>query len=445
MVVFSFFILVIFWFFQVTFLNGYYKYFKKNDMINISREIINVYNSSDAYDTLNMLAYKNNICIEILKNNNVLYSSGTNNSCILQDSKTIRKNKNKFINGFEKNITFTAYNYIYNDEIFIYGQKLDDGNVIFIGTPLKIMGSISDVIQKEFIYGTFFALIISFLVAYFVSNKVSKPISKMTTESKKMASGNYDLNFDESSIIEINELANTLNNTSKELSKTENLRRELLANVSHDLKTPLTLIRANAEMVRDITFNNEEKRNNNLSVIINETERLNLLVEDILDLSKAQSKTMKLEVRRVNLNELVKSILTRYNVLKERDGYNIIFKSDAVFLVKADVKKLEQVIYNLINNAINYTGSDKVVKINLIDHKNFVRLEVVDTGKGIKKEDLKYIWDKYYRADKSYHRGTLGTGLGLSIVKNILELHGFKYGVQTSNKGTNFYFDMPKE
>ncbi len=414
-------------------------------MINISREIINVYNSSDAYDTLNMLAYKNNICIEILKNNNVLYSSGTNNSCILQDSKTIRKNKNKFINGFEKNITFTAYNYIYNDEIFIYGQKLDDGNVIFIGTPLKIMGSISDVIQKEFIYGTFFALIISFLVAYFVSNKVSKPISKMTMESKKMASGNYDLNFDESSIIEINELANTLNNTSKELSKTENLRRELLANVSHDLKTPLTLIRANAEMVRDITFNNEEKRNNNLSVIINETERLNLLVEDILDLSKAQSKTMKLEVRRVNLNELVKSILTRYNVLKERDGYNIIFKSDAVFLVKADVKKLEQVIYNLINNAINYTGSDKVVKINLIDHKNFVRLEVVDTGKGIKKEDLKYIWDKYYKADKSYHRGTLGTGLGLSIVKNILELHGFKYGVQTSNKGTNFYFDMPKE
>ena len=414
-------------------------------MINISREIINVYNSSDAYDTLNMLAYKNNICIEILKNNNVLYSSGTNNSCILQDSKTIRKNKNKFINGFEKNITFTAYNYIYNDEIFIYGQKLDDGNVIFIGTPLKIMGSISDVIQKEFIYGTFFALIISFLVAYFVSNKVSKPISKMTTESKKMASGNYDLNFDESSIIEINELANTLNNTSKELSKTENMRRELLANVSHDLKTPLTLIRANAEMVRDITFNNEEKRNNNLSVIINETERLNLLVEDILDLSKAQSKTMKLEVRRVNLNELVKSILTRYNVLKERDGYNIIFKSDAVFLVKADVKKLEQVIYNLINNAINYTGSDKVVKINLIDHKNFVRLEVVDTGKGIKKEDLKYIWDKYYKADKSYHRGTLGTGLGLSIVKNILELHGFKYGVQTSNKGTNFYFDMPKE
>ena len=392
-----------------------------------------------------MLAYKNNICIEILKNNNVLYSSGTNNSCILQDSKTIRKNKNKFINGFEKNITFTAYNYIYNDEIFIYGQKLDDGNVIFIGTPLKIMGSISDVIQKEFIYGTFFALIISFLVAYFVSNKVSKPISKMTTESKKMASGNYDLNFDESSIIEINELANTLNNTSKELSKTENLRRELLANVSHDLKTPLTLIRANAEMVRDITFNNEEKRNNNLSVIINETERLNLLVEDILDLSKAQSKTMKLEVRRVNLNELVKSILTRYNVLKERDGYNIIFKSDAVFLVKADVKKLEQVIYNLINNAINYTGSDKVVKINLIDHKNFVRLEVVDTGKGIKKENLKYIWDKYYKADKSYHRGTLGTGLGLSIVKNILELHGFKYGVQTSNKGTNFYFDMPKE
>lgn len=437
---------MIFCFFQIAFLNSYYKYFKKNDMMNISSEIVRSYNYYyKDYNTLNMLAYKNNICIEILENNNITYASGTNNSCLLIDSKSINNNKNKFIESNKKNVTFTAYNYSYNDEILIYGEKLRDGSVIFISTPLKIMGSITNIIKKEFICGTLFVFVISFLISYFVSRKLSKPISKMTEESKKMASGNYDVSFSESSIDEINELATTLNNTSKELAKTESLRRELLANVSHDLKTPLTLIKANAEMVKDITYNNEEKRNNNLDVIIKETDRLNMLVEDILDLSKAQSKTMKLELKRINLNEVIESILTRYDVLCERDSYTIKFNSDKEYIVKADKKRLEQVIYNLINNAINYTGKDKLVTINLLDKGSFVRLEVIDTGKGIKDENLNYIWDKYYKTDKSYHRVTVGTGLGLSIVKNLLDLHNFKYGVETSKKGTNFYFEMPKE
>ena len=260
-----------------------------------------------------------------------------------------------------------------------------------------------------------------------------------------MAKGNYDVRFDVSSIDEINELADTLNNTSKELAKTEKLRRELLANVSHDLKTPLTLIKANAEMVKDITYQNEEKRNANLDVIINETDRLNMLVEDILVLSKTQSGTMNLELKKFNLNNLLESILTRYQVLKEREGYKINFNFDKEYVICADIKRLEQVIYNLINNAINYTGNDKTVSVNLIDLGERVKLEVIDTGKGIKDEDLKYVWDKYYKVDKSFHRVTVGTGLGLSIVKNILELHNFKYGVETSDKGTNFYFEIPKE
>ena len=445
LIVFSFLILLIFWIFQITFLNGYYKYFKKNDMIVTSKEIIRNYNNNKDYNEINMIAYKNNICIEILDDSKLLYSSGASNSCILLDSKIIKKNKTKFIESNEKTVNFTAYNYNYNDELLIYGEKLSDGSIIFISTPLKIMGSILVIIQKEFIYCSIVIIVISLIAAYFLSRKFSNPIIRITKESKKMARGNYDVEFKESSIEEINELAETLNNTSIELSKTENLRRELLANVSHDLKTPLTLIKANAEMVHDLTYANEEKRNKNLDVIIKETDRLNMLVEDILDLSKAQSKTMKLDLKRLNLGELVKSILTRYEVLKEKSGYNIIYNSDKEFIIKADRKRLEQVIYNLINNAINYTGKDKLVTVNLVDKKNKVRFEVIDTGKGINKEDINYIWDKYYKADKSYHRVTVGTGLGLSIVKNILEMHNFKYGVETSKEGTKFYFEAPKE
>ena len=446
LIVFSLLILCVFWFLQIIFLNSYYRYFKKSDMQDMSREVIRVYkNTKSDYTTLNMISYKNNVCIEILNDDSVIYSSTNSNSCMLLDNNQVKKAKNKFISGKNKSTSFTAYNYRFNEELLIYGEKLEDGTVIFISTPLKIMGSILTVIQKEFIYAAVVVLVISLLIAYFLANIFSNPITKMTEESKKMAKGNYDVKFKESSIEEINDLAKTLNNTSRELAKTESLRRELLANVSHDLKTPLTLIKANAEMVKDLTYSNEEKRNSNLDVIIKETDRLNLLVEDILDLSKAQSDTMKLEISIVNLNDLVKSILTRYEVLKDRDGYKIKFKTDKKYVIKADKKRLEQVIYNLINNAINYTGEDKTVSINIKDYNDFIRFEVIDTGNGINDEDLKYIWDKYYKVDKKYKRVTHGTGLGLSIVKNILELHKFKYGVNTSEKGTNFYFDIPKE
>ena len=445
LIVFSFLILFIFWFFQITFLNGYYKYFKKNDMIATSKEVINSYKSNNNYNELNMIAYKNNICIEIIGDSGIVYASGASNSCILLDSKGIKKNKAKFISSNEKTISFTAYNYSYNDELLIYGEKLSDGSIIFISTPLRIMGSILNIIQKEFIYCSVVIIIVSLIAAYFLSRKFSSPITRITEESKKLSRGNYDVKFKESTIEEISELADTLNNTALELSKTDNLRRELLANVSHDLKTPLTLIKANAEMVKDLTYANEEKRNKNLDVIIKETDRLNMLVEDILDLSRAQSKTMKLELKRLNLNELIESILTRYEVLKEKSGYKIVFNSDNEYVVKADRKRLEQVIYNLINNAVNYTGKDKQVTVNLKSKKNTIIFEVIDTGKGIKKEDIDYIWDKYYKSDKSYHRVTVGTGLGLSIVKNILEMHNFKYGVETSKKGTKFYFEIPKK
>lgn len=442
--VFSFCILALFWIFQLTFLNGYYKYFKKNEMENISQEVIKSYIFNNNYNQLNLLSYKNNICIEIIKYNETIYSSGASNGCLFH-SETLNKSKNKFINSEDKKVNFVVRNLILKDEILVYGQKLGDGNIIFISTSLNLMNSITSVLEKQFIYGTIVVLIISFLLAYFISKKISNPIVKINKQSKKMAKGNYDVSFGVSSIDEINELAETLNNTSKELAKTEKLRRELLANVSHDLKTPLTLIKANAEMVKDITYQNEEKRNANLDVIINETDRLNMLVEDILVLSKTQSGTMELELKYFNLNDLLKSILTRYHVLKERDGYKINLNFDKEYVVLADIKRLEQVIYNLINNAINYTGKDKTVIVNLIDLGKCVKLEVIDTGKGIKEEDLKYIWDKYYKVDKSYHRVTVGTGLGLSIVKNILELHNFKYGVKTSTSGTNFYFEIPKE
>lgn len=177
-----------------------------------------------------------------------------------------------------------------------------------------------------------------------------------------------------------------------------------------------------------------------------ETDRLTILVNDILTLSKLETLTEELEITEFDLIELINEIIKKYEVLKEQENYtfNFIHKSKKV-LIKADKKRLAQVIYNLINNAINYTGDDNTVTIKITTKENIL-VEIIDTGKGIKEEDIPYIWNKYYKNKKKHKRNLIGTGLGLSIVKNILENHHYKYGVKSKkDKGSNFYFIIPKE
>ena len=219
-----------------------------------------------------------------------------------------------------------------------------------------------------------------------------------------------------------------------------------MANVGHDLRTPLTMIKAYAEMTRDLESQTPEKRVENMNIIIEETDRLNVLVSDILDLSKLQSSTYELKIEEFDLNELIRNIIKRFYILIDSDGYEFIYNNDKKIMVKADKKRLEQVIYNLLNNAVNYTGEDKKIYINVTEDKKKVLVEIRDTGKGIDKDEIKYIWNKYYHNEKKHKRNAFGTGLGLSIVKTILESHNYKYGVKSvKNKGTTFYFEIDKK
>lgn len=344
----------------------------------------------------------------------------------------------------QKSIMYKVVNPKFDNKTLIYGLKIDDGVFAFISTSLEPIGSTVNVLKKQLIIIIFVTFAISFIISFIISKKISKPIEKITKLSKEISLGNYNIKFDtKSDINEIKELEKTLNNTVKELSKTEELRRELLANVSHDLKTPLTLIKANAEMVKDLTHSNKNKRDKNLNTIIEEVNRLNLLVEDILDLSKIQSNSIKLEKEEFNINDLIKTIIDKFNILCDKDGYKINY-SGFDSIVSLDKKKLQQAIYNLINNAINYTGEDKIIYIRMIDLNDEIKIEIQDTGSGIDEEDINNIWDKYYKTDKKYKRVVYGTGLGLSIVKNIFELHNISYGVSSNKEGTVFYFVVKK-
>ncbi len=201
------------------------------------------------------------------------------------------------------------------------------------------------------------------------------------------------------------------------------------------------MITAYSEIMRDLPGENTAE---NVQVIIDETTRLTALVNDMLDLSKIQAGSDSLSMEEFNLTESINTILMRYAKLIENDGYHIDFDYEEDVFVEADEMKMSQVIYNLINNAINYTGENKQVSIRQTVKNGSVKISITDTGKGIAQEELPYIWERYYKVDKAHKRSTVGTGLGLSIVKGILEMHHAEYGVISEiGKGSTFYFTLP--
>lgn len=439
LIAFSVAILLLLWCFQILSLKDYYEFSTKKEISKTVEKVKKLYNDPNYADYFDKLSYDNDMCIELYDGIVRVYSSFSCTSTAIEFS----REKKAFIKADITSQGYEVSNGL-DDKVLLYGIELDDNKYAFIQASLIPVDSTVSILKKQLLFVSFFTCVLSVLVAYFISRKISKPIEDINDNAKKLSKGIYDVKFDENSTVqEINELNKTLNYTSSELAKTENLRRELLANVSHDLKTPLTMIKAYAEMVRDLTYNNKEKRESNLNVIITESDRLNLLVNDILDLSKYQSGSIKLEYETFDLVSFIKDITKRYDIYEEKNGYDITCKCKGHIYVNADKKRLEQVMYNLINNAINYTGDDKKVYVFVREENDKVRVEVKDTGEGIKEEDLPLIWDKYYKADKTYSRITVGTGIGLSIVKNILMLHKLNYGVEsTVNEGTTFYFEL---
>ena len=229
-----------------------------------------------------------------------------------------------------------------------------------------------------------------------------------------------------------------------------------MANVSHDLRTPLTMIKSYAEMIRDLSGDNPEKREEHLQVIINETDRLNCLVDDLLSASKLQSGKITLDKSVFNLSQLTGEIIDAYRGVEGRfdsnhDGiidendkqFHIEFDCSRDFMVEGDADRIKQVVANFVSNAIKFCGDDGAVILSIKRQGRFARLSVADHGCGIAPEDLEHIWDRYYRSSSNMARETEGTGLGLSICKEILTLHKADFGVDSKpGEGTTFWFQL---
>lgn len=299
--------------------------------------------------------------------------------------------------------------------------------------------------QLQLVLISLIVIFVALIISGLLSMELTKPISQISRAAKRMATGDYSVDFQaQYSYAEMNALAETLNYAKEEISRADELQKEVLANVTHDLKTPLTMIKAYASMIQEISGDNPEKREKHTQVIIDETDRLTALVNDILKMSKIRSGMDTLKTEEFNLSEFIHTVLERFEFLTETQGYTIVRDIDDELYTRADKDKIEQVVYNLIGNAVNYTGDYKKITVSLHRKNEKIRFSVTDTGKGIPPEECSTIWERYYSSAETHKRPIKGTGLGLSIVKTILVKHGFGFGVDSEvGKGSTFFVDFP--
>ena len=445
-------VLIVIWVFQVALLNRFYEKYKLDEFAETENAIYGVIGSEQAMiETVYVRSFEADCCIRLFKVVDgtavELVDSEVNNGCILHSmsgdglsqlySQAVR-------NGgvYSKKLHKPSDSNSAHNAVYISVRSDGVGNEYVLMMDSEIVPLDATVRTLEMQFGWIMCLLImgALIIALAISRVICSPLEKMSKSARKLAKGDYNEEFVGGGYREAEELAEALNFAAEELAKTDDLQKELVANISHDLRTPLTMIKGYSEVMRDIPGENNPE---NVQVIIDETERLTELVNDMLDLSKIRAGTRKPELETFDLTETVRAVLTRYEKLTEKDNYSINFIADENVYVTADRTMILQVVYNLVNNALNYTGEDKRVSIDQSVWDNRVRISVIDTGSGIASEDIPYIWDRYYKVDKVHKRAMVGTGLGLSIVKGILESHGASYGVESKvGEGSNFWFEL---
>lgn len=287
-------------------------------------------------------------------------------------------------------------------------------------------------------------LLLSLIILIFFTEIVYIPLRKITHATEQYAAGNMHYEFQVESDDEIGYLAACLNYMASQIAGAEDDQKKFVANVSHDFRSPLTSIRGYLEAMIDGTIP-PETHEKYLKVVLAETERLTKLTNSLLTLNNLNTKGMLLDRTDFNINPVIRATAASFEgtCLKKNIAIELILTGDEMF-VHADVEKIQQVLYNLIDNAIKFSHHDSVIKVETSLKKNKLFISVKDTGIGIPKEDLKQIWDRFYKSDLSRGRDKKGTGLGLSIVKEIINCHDEHINViSTEGVGSEFIFSLP--
>ena len=455
-VLFAGFLMLLLWTLQVLFLNNFYGIMKSSQTQTVAQELRESYltnNETDFMNDVNDLSRSYDLDIFV-----VYYSNSTPTLVYTPTGEGVNQEYVRAIHTMYSDIIQSGGQDAHLSpediakKVFAYatvlnpddcGNAFEDASVLYIFSPLRPVTSTVRIMTNILIYVTLISLILAFILSFYLSGRITRPIRKITSSAERLAHGEYGIVFKGGHYTEINNLADTLTSASIELEKSDMLQKDLIANVSHDLRTPLTMIRSYAEMIRDISGDNPVKRDQHLQVIIDESHRLNDLVEDLLTVSRLQSGKLTIEPTEFSITNAVRSIVSTYHVMEVEEGFRFNVDCSADYIVRGDEEKLKQVISNLVTNAMKFCGEDREINISLSRKGRSVRFSVEDHGPGIAQEDLEHIWERYYRSSSNTVRTKEGSGLGLSIVKEILTMHKADFGVDsTLGQGSVFWFEV---
>ncbi|MBQ9931108.1 MAG: hypothetical protein IJO79_02030 [Firmicutes bacterium] len=448
-IVFAVILLAALWSMQIFMFQSFYEKMKTEEVIEVADSI------ADEYGQLNLeemasYAYNSDFYIQIEAADGLVVYTPQNDfqrPVNMALSGSIEEARMRLAESSENTVSFVVNPRGANmPRMLTYAKRIADGQVcLYVISPLTPVESTVEILARQLVQVTILSLVLSFVLSFFISRKMTKPLIKITDSAGELAKGNYGVTFERGNYSEVDRLADTLTHTSKELARADNLQKDLLANVSHDLRTPLTMVKSYAEMIRDLSGDNPQKREAHLQVIIDEADRLNMLVGDLLTLSKMQSGVGVLETGSFDLKEAAAGILQTYDILVEQEGFRIDFECKEEKLpVWGDVQRIKQVISNLVGNAIRYGGEARHVVVRLTKEADSALCQVQDFGPGIPQDEIEHIWERYHRASAHTARSTSGgTGLGLSIVREILTLHEAEYGVESKEgEGSTFWFRL---
>lgn len=316
-------------------------------------------------------------------------------------------------------------------------------NGVFMHSPIYEIKETLRETYKIIIYSMIISMIIAVILLYIISQRISKPIKEINEITKIIASGKFNERVEIMSRDEIGQLATSFNYMAEELDKLEEMRKGFIADVSHELRTPLTLIKGYVKGIMDVELS-EERRREYLDIISKETDRLSELINNLLDLSKMESGKNLFQKEKFNINELIRRIIINYSNKLEEKNINVKtdFQEESMY-VNADKDSISRVISNLVDNSIKFMDDGDSLFIVTEIKNSKALISVIDTGIGISENDLKNIWQRFYKGDKSRSKKIKGTGLGLSIVKEIIKGHNEEIWVESKiGEGTKFSFTL---
>ncbi|MGE4283782.1 MAG: ATP-binding protein [Clostridia bacterium] len=316
---------------------------------------------------------------------------------------------------------------------------------VFLSTTTPEINRVRYDIFRLFMVAVVIAMIAAFMLIFFLSKRISRPLKMINKAAKTIANGQFENRVTVESRDEVGELAKTFNSMAESLQNLEDMRRSFIANVSHELRTPMTTIRGFIEGIMDGTIP-QESQEKYLAIVLDEAKRISRLVTDLLDLAKMEAGERPLDIREFDINELIRvSIIKLESRFTQKDIHVNANFEDEYCYVAADMDSIQRVIMNLLDNAIKFTESKGTIEINIESKGNKIYISMKDNGIGIQEQELKYIWDRFYKTDKSRSKDKIGTGLGLAIVRSIIQQHGEEIFVDSKlDEYTKFTFTLKK-